>query len=206
MTRAETMRWAGEGIALAWAFWLLGWALAGLRTKPVLRRESHASTLIHAAPLLLGMALLLVDGNSRPGRVLAAWPATAWLFHRFIAPWPGLVLIGAPLVLAGLAVTLWARLHLGGNWSGSVTLKQSHSLIRSGPYRLARHPIYTGLLIAIAGTGFATGEGRGVAGFALILLAFRIKSRIEERVMLAHFGEAYRRYQAEVKALVPFLF
>jgi len=66
---------------------------------------------------------------------------------------------GAALVAIGLIFAGWARAHLAGNWSGTVTLKQDHSLTRSGPYRLARHPIYTGLLLAILGSALLRPSG-----------------------------------------------
>jgi protein-S-isoprenylcysteine O-methyltransferase Ste14 len=95
---------------------------------------------------------------------------------------------------------------LAGNWSGSVTLKQDHELIRTGPYRFVRHPIYTGALIAVLGTAFAIGQLRGLLAFALTFFAFRYKSQIEERLMIENFGDAYRSYRSSVKALIPFIF
>ena len=92
---------------------------------------------------------------------------------------------------------------LAGNWSGTVTLKQDHSLTRTGPYRLVRHPIYTGILTALLGSAIAEAERRGFAGLALIILAFLRKIAIEERFLIAQFGEAYARYRAEVSALIP---
>ena len=80
-----------------------------------------------------------------------------------IAYWLGLI-----MVAAGIAFAVWARHYLGRNWSGTVTVKQDHELIRSGPYRLVRHPIYTGLLLAILGTAVAFGEWRGLLAFALL--------------------------------------
>lgn len=206
MADAGALHAAARGIEAAWALWIIGWTLAGIGTKPVLRREGLASSLRHAIPLLAGLVLLLIRRDTWLGLQIAAAPAGDWLFHRFLPPGLGLLWLGAPLVLAGLLVTLWARLYLAGNWSGSVTLKREHRLIRSGPYRFVRHPIYTGLLIAMAGTACAIGEWRGVAAFVLVLIALRIKSRVEERVMVENFGPAYRRYQQEVRALVPFVF
>lgn len=70
--------------------------------------------------------------------------------------------LGLLMVICGLAFAVWARIHLGRNWSGTVTVKEDHELIRSGPYGIVRHPIYTGLLLAIAGTAIVFGEWRAV--------------------------------------------
>lgn len=113
--------------------------------------------------------------------------------------------ICAALVAIGLAFSCAARAKLGANWSAAVTVKHGHELIRSGPYRYVRHPIYTGLLLALFGTALETGAWRGIIGFALIAAAIAYKYRTEERFLEGKFGGDYRRYKAEVPALVPFL-
>jgi len=98
------------------------------------------------------------------------------------------------IVAAGLGFTVWARIHLGRNWSGTVTLKQGHEFVRSGPYRYVRHPIYTGLLAAFAGSALARGELRGIVAVAIAFAALWRKLKLEERWL----GEAFRR---ELRAL-----
>ena len=100
---------------------------------------------------------------------------------------------------------IWARNVLGRNWSGIVTLKQDHELIRTGPYRYVRHPIYTGLLIAFAGSAIARGEWRGLLALAIAFVALWRKLKLEEQWMIETFGDAYRRYRDEVRALIPFV-
>jgi protein-S-isoprenylcysteine O-methyltransferase Ste14 len=116
------------------------------------------------------------------------------------AYWLGLIMLAA-----GIAFAVWARHDLGRNWSGTVTVKQNHELIRSGPYRLVRHPIYTGLLLAILGTAIAFGEWRGLLAFGLLTGSLLLKLRIEERFMSESFPKEYARYRAEVPALIPFI-
>jgi protein-S-isoprenylcysteine O-methyltransferase len=99
----------------------------------------------------------------------------------------------------------WARLFLGGNWSSNVTLKQDHTLVQSGPYRIVRHPIYTGLLVALLGTAIALGELRCFLGVLLAAIAWKIKSMSEETLMVQQFGDQYARYREQVKGLVPYL-
>jgi protein-S-isoprenylcysteine O-methyltransferase Ste14 len=98
-----------------------------------------------------------------------------------------------------------ARVHLGRNWSAVAAVKEGHELIISGPYRVARHPIYTGLLIAFVGVAVINGEWRAVLGVVVMVWAFWRKLRIEERLMLEQFGSEYQAYRQRVAALIPFV-
>jgi protein-S-isoprenylcysteine O-methyltransferase Ste14 len=88
---------------------------------------------------------------------------------------------GAAVTIAGLLFAVWAREHLGSNWSRSVTIKQGHELITSGPYAVVRHPIYTGILTGLLGMAIVIFQVRGFIVFVLIFLAFWIKLRMEEQ-------------------------
>jgi protein-S-isoprenylcysteine O-methyltransferase Ste14 len=94
-------------------------------------------------------------------------------------------------------------MHLGRLWSGSVTLKEEHVIVRTGPYGLTRHPIYTGLLLALIGTVLVRGTLGAVLGFFLIAIGIWVKVRQEEQLLISHFGDAYRAYRTAVPALVP---
>jgi len=181
-------------ISTLWLLWLTVWMVAAIRTKRVVRAESLGSRLSHIVPLCLGAALLTSSRFAGPLLAMRLYRQNELTFWS-----------GAALVALGLAFAVWARVHLAGNWSGTVTLKQDHSLTRSGPYRLTRHPIYTGLLLAILGNAIAVAEWRGVLALALIALALRRKIGIEEGFLMARFGAAYARYRAEVPALIPWL-
>jgi protein-S-isoprenylcysteine O-methyltransferase Ste14 len=181
-------------IPALWLIWLVGWAIAGWRTKPVLRAEDIGSRLLHLVPLCLGIVLLMFRRAGGPLLAMRIFPQSVWSFWA-----------GAALIVLGLGFAAWARIRLAGNWSGTVTLKHDHSLIRSGPYRLVRHPIYTGLLIAILGSAIAEAEWRGLVALALITGSFLRKIAIEERFLTAQFGDAYTRYREEVPALFPWL-
>ncbi len=103
------------------------------------------------------------------------------------------------------AQAVWARRCLGSNWSSVVTLKEDHALIRTGPYAHVRHPIYTGLLLAIAGTAVAFGEWRDLLAFAFTLFGLIYKAEVEERPMHETFAY-YEPYRRESAALVPFIY
>jgi protein-S-isoprenylcysteine O-methyltransferase Ste14 len=127
------------------------------------------------------------------------------LAARFLplAQWRVWGAIGAAVNLVGILFTVWARIYLGRNWSATVTLKEDHELVTSGPYGIVRHPIYTGLLLGFTGFAIARGEWRCILGIVIMALAFWRKLRIEERWMLEQFGDAYRAYRQRVAALIP---
>lgn len=113
--------------------------------------------------------------------------------------------IGCVLTLSGLLFSIWARNHLGQNWSQAVTIKKDHELVTSGPYALVRHPIYTGLLLAFVGSAIALGRWRGVHAVILIFVTLWNKLKFEEKWMRAQFGNSYESYSQRVAALVPFI-
>src|SRR6185436_17634885 len=100
---------------------------------------------------------------------------------------------------------IWARTVLGGNWSSSVTFKENHELIERGPYRLVRHPIYTGILTMTLGTAIVAGRVAAWLGLVFFFVLLWLKSRKEEELLTKHFPEAYPAYKARTKALIPFL-
>ena len=113
--------------------------------------------------------------------------------------------LGVILVATGLGFAAWARVHLGRNWSGVVTLKGGHELITSGPYALMRHPIYTGLLTMFVATVIVLGHVAGIIGMPFVFASFWIKLRYEEKLMLKQFPEHYAAYQKRVKRIIPFI-
>ncbi len=180
---------------LLWAILGLVWLAAAPFSRRTVRTESLASRVGSMAPAILGAFLMW----SRDGRL---GPLEAHLLPR--ATWAGVLSVA--LTAAGVAFALWARATLGRNWSGRVTLKEDHTLVQRGPYALARHPIYTGILLGLVGTAIAVNTIRAALGVPLIALSFLIKIRMEERFMAAQFGAAYADYRRRVRALVPFLF
>jgi protein-S-isoprenylcysteine O-methyltransferase Ste14 len=110
----------------------------------------------------------------------------------------------AGLTLAGIVFAWWARIHLGRLWSSAVTRKQDHHVVDSGPYRLVRHPIYTGLIAAIFATAAAQATITGLLGAALVAIGLWLKARIEERFLADELGPGtYGAYRHRVPMLVP---
>lgn len=127
------------------------------------------------------------------------------IHHHLWTPKPALAWLGVAFVFCGAAFGAWARFTIGTNWSGDVTLKEDHELIKRGPYALVRHPIYTALFAMLFGTALAYGQYENVVIFVAAVLVFTIKMRAEERLMTEAFPDQYPEYRSHVKAIVPYL-
>jgi protein-S-isoprenylcysteine O-methyltransferase Ste14 len=181
-------------ILAVWIIVGLVWLAASASLKSVARVEPMGSRLFHILALAFAF-LLLFDLRMNAGI----------LDRRFVPETPAVWRTGFALTVAGAAVAIWARLLLGANWSATVTVKQNHELMRTGPYAVVRHPIYSGFLSAMLGTAIAFGEVRGLIALVLAFIAWRVKSLVEERFMQDQFGEQYAQYKRDVKALIPFV-
>jgi len=181
-------------IPALWLAWAIYWVAVAGDVKETRWRETPSARLVYLVPITLAALLLGVPDIWPDVLHERLWP------HAWTPYW-----IGVVLVAAGLLFAVWARVHLGRNWSGGVTVKEDHALVRSGPYRIVRHPIYTGLILAFLGSAIALGQWRGVASVLLAFLSFTLKSRSEEVQMAENFPD-YAQYRREVAALVPFIF
>jgi protein-S-isoprenylcysteine O-methyltransferase Ste14 len=189
------MLWFYESLfPTLWIAFLLYWQIKAIHTKTTQRLEPAASRILRV--VIFGIAIALLSTTRIPLR---------WLYLQL---WPVGLLpfwLGAAVLLAGLLFAIWAREHLGRNWSRSVTIKQDHELIATGPYAVVRHPIYTGILAGFLGTAIAVSQVRGFISFVLIFLALWLKLRMEEQWMRSQFGETYAAYTRQTAALVPYL-
>lgn len=179
-------------IGTAWIVTAVVWLIGAFATKPTARRQPAESRWLDIGEAWMA-ALLLFRSKLQFGPL-------AW---RFVPNAQTLVWLGVALTIAGLSLAITARLFLGGNWSGTVTIKKGHILVRRGPYALVRHPIYSGILLAILGTALAIGEVRALVGASLVFLILAHKMNLEERFMMERFGASYAEYRNHVKALIP---
>ncbi|PYJ88525.1 MAG: isoprenylcysteine carboxylmethyltransferase family protein [Verrucomicrobia bacterium] len=181
-------------ISICWGIFFVVWVLAAIFTKRTVYHESGVRRLRYLIPVVIGWYLLF-RGHRLPHP-----------FNVHIIPQTDAILIvSSILCVCGVAFYLWARAVLGRNWSGTVTLKENHELIVRGPYRLVRHPIYTGLLAMLIVTAIAQGHIAGIIGVVLVFVSFWIKSAYEEEVMIEQFPDQYAAYRAHVKRIIPFL-
>jgi protein-S-isoprenylcysteine O-methyltransferase Ste14 len=181
-------------IPALWIPWLVYWWLSSRNVKPTRSREPLAAELRHRAPLILA-GLLLGAPRWAPRVLTRRFLPVGWFFP----------VLGIVLLAAGLGFTVWARRHLGRNWSASVVVKEGHALVRTGPYRYVRHPIYSGLLLAFLGMAVTIGEWRGLVALLLAWVSLAVKSRAEERRMRETFPE-YAEYARGTGAIVPFVY
>ncbi len=179
--------WIGIGL-----FWLAGLAF----TKRVARRMPTSARLFQIAVGLLGVTLMTGRWFNQGWMALSILPYAPDT-QRFAA-W-----IGLALTFLGCLFACWARITLGGNWSGEAAVKHNHELIVGGPYAVTRHPIYTGLLTAAVGTTLIISRWHSLIGLVVIVLMLILKMSQEERLMTQQFPESYANYKQRVKALIP---
>lgn len=182
------------GFAFLWIAYCVYWWIKSLDVKVSKQTESMPSRLIRAIAILSAIALLAIQNiplGPLDRRMTSYTKACFWT--------------GFVLAASGLLFSVWARLHLGSNWSRAVTIKQDHELITSGPYAFVRHPIYTGLLTGLIGSALALDKWRGIVAIALVFLVLWYKLRLEEKWMHSQFGEAYDAYAKQVAVLFPYL-
>ncbi len=175
-----------------WVGFFVLWMLWAIRTKPTQAREGVSSRLSYT--VLTVAAFYLMFARDVP----QAW-LRIWMFSASVQT----EALGVAITAMGLGFAIWARLYLGGNWSGAVTVKVGHQLVRTGPYRWVRHPIYSGMILAMLGTALERRQVRGVVAVALLYAGFKIKSKIEEHAMASTFGAEYHEYSRTTGAIVP---
>ena len=165
--------------------WAVSWAVAAIWTRRTTARPPLFDQVAYSVPIFVGVMLTF----AAPVWRLPAW--AGWLM--------------AACVAGGVAFMWWARLTLGDLWSGHVTRKEGHQLIERGPYRLVRHPIYTGLIAAFFALAVQFGSPVALVGALFVALGFWLKARLEERFLIAGLGEAaYADYRSRTPMLAPF--
>jgi protein-S-isoprenylcysteine O-methyltransferase Ste14 len=185
--------WPTKLLALIWLAWVVSWVVASFWSG---RTRSHVRTRdswVYRLPILLGAILLLPWTANALGDTLLYNPGNSGTYAL------------AVLALLGISFTWWARIHLGRFWSNAITHKEDHRIIDTGPYGMVRHPIYTGLIVAILATGVAVATWTSLLGALLISFGQWQKARMEEKFLSAELGAAaYGSYCRRVPMIVPF--
>jgi protein-S-isoprenylcysteine O-methyltransferase Ste14 len=190
-------------MAICFYLWILlsvYWSIQARKISVAKSAESASSR---------GLHLLMISA----AQLLVLWPYPGWPFEnwtRFAFPqifavpaW--LAALGVGVAALGLVIAVWARHQLGRNWSGEVTVKVDHELVRSGPYRRIRHPIYTGAILMYIGPALVSGRLQGPIALALVAIAYARKVGQEETALRGEFGAAYDDYRRESWAVIPWI-
>jgi protein-S-isoprenylcysteine O-methyltransferase Ste14 len=177
---------------IMWLAFILYWETAAKNASAEKSSESALSRGFHVGLVNAALLLMFVPVTGLKGRFLPQSPMPVAT---------GLILQGC-----GLALAIRSRVHLGRNWSGRITIKLDHELVRSGPYRMVRHPIYTAILAMYAGTTLVSGEWHALIGISLALLAYWRKMRMEEANLATAFGADYSNYRRMTWSLLPWVY
>ena len=175
-------------IIIFWIVWALVWAILARVSKKVISRPDEGVQYFGAILFLLLFRLI-------PRR---------YNHPSFIPHTPEIQAVGTVLCAVGIAFAIWARIHIGKNWSSGPSVQEDHQLVTSGPYRLVRHPIYTGMLLALFGSAFISGS-IGICIFIFVGLRFVWRVNTEEKIMIELFPQQYPEYKKRTKALIPFI-
>ena len=188
ITADQASEWAGR----FWLLLLVVWVMLWFGMKKAKKLERWGERAQHGILVVAGFFLLF--GNGVP------W---GWLNYRLVPNEPAVWLAGLAMTALGIGISIWARLSLGANWSGMVTLKTGHELVRTGLYRWIRHPIYTGILLGMVGTAMIKGHLRGWIGVVVVLCAFYFKARREERFLREEFGAGFDEHSRRTGMFLP---
>jgi protein-S-isoprenylcysteine O-methyltransferase Ste14 len=179
-------------LVVGWTLWMLSWLVAAFWRDRSVKRASGGSESIHRLLTIAGSILLFAGHPYRAS-------AESWRAERG----PAWALVGVAWI--GFVITWWARIHLGRLWSVGVTRTADHRVVDTGPYAFVRHPIYTGLILAIIATAAMVGTPLQWLGGALVVLGLYVKARAEEEFLREQLGaESYADYARRVPMLVPF--
>jgi protein-S-isoprenylcysteine O-methyltransferase Ste14 len=173
-------------IYAGWLAWGVFWMISALGAKSDTRRRGVFGGGARLLVAVFVLTRVVLGAGGGPVHVLA------------------IRVLGTVTFVAGVGLTVWARIHLGRNWGMPMTEKQEPELVTSGPYRLIRHPIYTGILLAMLGTGLAA-DVRWLVPFAISAGYFVYSARVEEGLMAASFPATYSAYRKRTKMLIPFV-
>jgi len=178
-------------LAALWIAFYLYWLISAISAKKSVRSNRPYVAVRILFIIILVTLLYRVRGFRKFATISASGP---------ICNVAGLVICAL-----GLSLAVWARVCIGRNWGMPMSFKKNPELVTSGPYRFIRHPIYSGILLALLGSALVC----GIVWLILFLFFgtyFVLASRGEERLMTRQFPDQYPEYMERTKALVPFVY
>jgi protein-S-isoprenylcysteine O-methyltransferase Ste14 len=197
--------WPDTAIYYPWWIWAITWIIAALWANRTVKRPGFSREWFYRIFALAGFVFLLGGvGHYKDGHIsLGAWPGSLgqplW-YPPIPVAW---ALVGVTFL--GFAFAWWARIHLGRLWSGSITRKEGHRVVDSGPYAIVRHPIYTGILLSGIASAIVMATPHAYIGALLLIVGYWFKARLEERWLREELSpQDYDAYRRRVPMLVPF--
>jgi protein-S-isoprenylcysteine O-methyltransferase Ste14 len=178
-----------------WFATFIYWLVSSFSVKKSVKKQSGWGRILYIFCVLLAFSLLF--GN---------YLNLSFLEKPILPQNNYWKITGMVLCAIGLIFAIMARIWLGENWSGRITIKENHELIQSGPYALTRNPIYSGFLLAFSGCSMSLGLLKGYLGIFFLVVCILIKISKEEAFMQEVFGEKYRTYKSKVKRLIPIIY
>jgi protein-S-isoprenylcysteine O-methyltransferase Ste14 len=197
--------WPQTAVFIPWDIWAVSWVLAALWSARTIKRPSIGSDILYRVMALAGFVLLLGaavrfrNGELQVHNISGVLGTQYWMLPLAVN-W---TMVGVTAL--GFVFAWWARIHLGRLWSGRITRKEGHYVVDTGPYALVRHPIYTGIIFSALATTAVLGNLHAILGTLLLIVAYWVKAKMEERFLRAELGpETYDAYRRRVPMLVPF--
>jgi len=180
-------------VSICWAVFIGYWLLSALNAKRTINGPWR--WIFTRLAIIIIMIVILENGFAQ----------RFTQYHLSTVTHPALPFIGTFLCIIGIAGAIWARVYLGRNWGMPQSIKENPELVTAGPYTYVRHPIYTGVLLAMLGSALTSDPVwlilTVVFGIYFIYSAFQ-----EEKLMLKTFPDSYPGYKKRTKMLIPFIF
>ncbi|MFW2504657.1 methyltransferase family protein [Clostridium diolis] len=185
-------------VSYIWGIFWIYWILAAMKTRSNVKKESSGQRniprIVHLILVIVSYAITFFQFKN------------IFLWNRILPSYEYVDYIGIAILVFSLLFAIWARIVLGRNWSGAIQKVEEQRLVRSGPYKYIRNPIYTGIVCGFFGTFLTFGSLASIIGFCIILTTYIIKINREQRFLVLEFGKEYEKYIKESWALIPYVF
>ena len=182
-------------VPICWIIFILDWMVSSLFVKKSLTKRGPGWILWRVVVAFFVIVFVRFDKSG----ALSFFRFSFQSYFSFLIP-------GSVLTVLGLFGAIWARFHLGRNWSGYATYKEDQTLVTTGPYKYVRHPIYTSMILMFIGTILYYGSLFVSIFFIILAITFILRTREEEEIMLKLFGEKYAEYMKRTKRLLPLIY
>lgn len=187
-------------VGLLWLVFILLWLVLGQFNKKASKRVSRWTGWWLRLAIIIGVSIVISVRHHGVGSLIVSLSRALPIHPGIVVQW-----VGVGLCVLGFGLTFWARGYIGRNWGMPMSLREGHELVTSGPYAYIRHPIYSGLMLAMIGSALVEGLLWMIL-FAFYFAYFLVSARTEEKMMIAQFPDAYPAYRRRTRMLIPYVF